>query len=83
MTEYKPAWEATWEGLAEVLAADKAQRKRAERTARAKSELREPPEPRSHTERMKAAQGVQLHSDDMRILAGERRRIAKHRGHDE
>lgn len=83
MTEYKKAWEATWEGFAEVLAADAAERKRAERMARAKGELREPPEPRSHAERMAAAQGVQLHGNDMRTAAGERRRIVKHRSDDE
>ena len=32
MTEYKPAWEATWEGFAEVLAADRDARLRKERT---------------------------------------------------
>ena len=82
MTEHKPAWEATWEGFAEVLAADAAERKRAERKARAQGELREPPTPRSHAERMAAATGVHLHGDDMRTAAGERRRIAEHRSND-
>lgn len=83
MTDYKPAWEATWEGFAEVLAADRAQRKRAERMARARGELREPPKPRSNAERMEAATGVRLHGDDMRTVAGERRRIAQHRSNDD
>jgi uncharacterized Rossmann fold enzyme len=80
MTEYKPAWEATWEGFAEVLAADRDARLRKERTDRAKTDLSDPPKARSHAERMAAAQGVHVHGDNMRILAGERRRIVKHRG---
>jgi uncharacterized Rossmann fold enzyme len=82
MTEYKPAWEATWEGFAKVLAADRDARLRKERTDRAKTDLTDPPKARSHAERMAAAQGVHVHGDNMRILAGERRRIVKHRGHE-
>jgi hypothetical protein len=83
MTEWKPAWEATWEGFAEVLAADRDARLRKERTDRAKTDLTDPPKARSHAERMAAARGVHVHGDDMRTPAGERRRIVKHRDGDE
>jgi hypothetical protein len=79
MTGYKPAWEATWEGFAEVLAADRDARLRKERTDRAKTELTDPPKARSHAERMAAARGVHVHGDDMRTPAADRRRIRKHR----
>jgi len=83
MTEYKPAWEATWEGFAEVLAADRDARLRKERTNRAKIELTDPPKARSHAERMQAARGVHVHGDDMRTASSDRRRIVKHRDGDE
>jgi len=79
MTEWKPSWEATWEGFAEVLAADRDARLRKERTDRAKTELSDPPKARSHAERMAAARGVHVHGDDMRTPAADRRRIRKHR----
>ena len=79
MTEYKPAWEATWEGFAEVLAADREARLRKERTDRAKTELNDPPKPRTHQERMQAARGVHVHGNDMQTPAADRRRIIKHR----
>lgn len=83
MTEYKPAWQATWHEFAEVLAADREARLRKERTDRAKTELTDPPKARSHTERMAAARGVHVHGDDMRTPAADRRRIIKHRDGDE
>jgi hypothetical protein len=83
MTEYKPAWEATWEGFAEVLAADRDARLRKERTDRAKTDLPDPPKARSHAERMQAARGVHVHGDDMRTASSDRRRIVKHRDGDE
>ena len=83
MTGYKPAWEATWEGFAEVLAADRDARLRKERTDRAKTELSDPPKARSHAERMQAARGVHVHGDDMRTASSDRRRIVKHRAGDE
>jgi hypothetical protein len=83
MTEYKPAWEATWEGFAEVLAADRDARLRKERTDRAKIDLTDPPKGRSHAERMAAARGVHVHGDDMRTASSDRRRIVKHRDGDE
>jgi hypothetical protein len=83
MTGYKPAWEATWEGFAEVLAADRDARLRKERTDRAKTELSDPPKARSHAERMAAARGVHVHGDDMRTASSDRRRIVKHRAGDE
>ena len=79
MSEYKPAWKATWQGFAEVLAADRDARLRKERTDRAKTELTNPPKARSHAERMAAARGVHVHGDDMRTPAADRRRIRKHR----
>ncbi len=79
MTEYKPAWEATWEGFAEVLAADREARLRKERTDRAKTDLTDPPKPRTHQERMDAARGMHVHGDNMRTPAADRRRIIKHR----
>ena len=83
MTDYKPAWQATWEGFAEVLAADRDARLRKERTDRAKTELSDPPKARSHAERMQAARGVHVHGDDMRTASSDRRRIVKHRAGDE
>jgi hypothetical protein len=83
MTGYKPAWEATWEGFAEVLAADRDARLRKERTDRAKTDLPDPPKPRSHAERMDAARGVHVHGNDMRTASSDRRRIVKHRDGDE
>ena len=83
MTEWKPAWEATWEGFAEVLAADREARLRKERTDRAKTDLTDPPKARSHAERMQAARGVHVHGDDMRTASSDRRRIVKHRDGDE
>ncbi len=83
MTEHKPASEATWQGFAEVLAADRDERLRKERSNRAKTEMTDPPKARSHAERMAAARGIHVTGDNMRILAGERRRIAKHRNDDE
>jgi hypothetical protein len=83
MTEYKPAWEATWEGFAEVLAADREARLRKERADRAKTQLTDPPKARSHAERMQAARGVHVHGDDMRTASSDRRRIIKHRDGDE
>ena len=83
MTEWKPAWEATWEGFAEVLAADRDARLRKERTERAKTDLTDPPKARSHAERMAAARGVHVHGDDMRTASSDRRRIVKHRDGDE
>jgi len=83
MTKYKPAWEATWEGFAEVLAADRDARLRKERTDRAKTELTNPPKARSHAERMAAARGVHVHGDNMQTPAADRRRIVKHRDGDE
>jgi hypothetical protein len=80
MTEWKPAWEATWEGFAEVLAADRDARLRKERTDRATTDLTDPPKARSHAERMAAARGVHVHGDDMRTASSDRRRIVKHRG---
>ena len=79
MTGYKPAWEATWEGFAEVLAADRDARLRKERTDRAKTDLTDPPKARSHAERMAAARGVHVHGDDMQTPAADRRRIVKYR----
>jgi hypothetical protein len=79
MTEYKPAWQATWEGFAEVLAADRDARLRKERTDRAKTELIDPPKARSHAERMAAARGMHVHGDNMQTPAADRRRIIKHR----
>ena len=83
MTGYKPAWEATWEGFAEVLAADRDARLRKERTDRAKTDLTDPPKARSHAERMDAARGVHVHGNDMRTASSDRRRIVKHRDGDE
>ena len=83
MTGYKPAWEATWEGFAEVLAADRDAWLRKERTDRAKTELTDPPKARSHAERMDAARGVHVHGNDMRTASSDRRRIVKHRDGDE
>ena len=83
MTEYKTAWEATWEGFAEVLAADRDARLRKERTDRAKTDLTDPPKARSHAERMDAARGVHVHGNDMRTASSDRRRIVKHRDGDE
>ena len=83
MTEWKPAWEATWEGFAEVLAADRDARLRKERTDRAKTDLSDPPKARSHAERMAAARGVHVYGDDMRTASSDRRRIVKHRDGDE
>ena len=83
MTGYKPAWEATWEGFAEVLAADEEAQLRKKRTDRAKTELTDPPKARSHAERMAAARGVHVHGDDMRTASSDRRRIVKHRDGDE
>jgi hypothetical protein len=83
MTEWKPAWEATWEGFAEVLAADRDARLRKQRTDRAKTDLTNPPKARSHAERMAAARGVHVHGDDMRTASSDRRRIVKHRAGDE
>jgi hypothetical protein len=83
MTEWKPAWEATWEGFAEVLAADRDARLRKERADRAKTQLTDPPKARSHAERMQAARGVHVHGDDMRTASSDRRRIVKHRDGDE
>ena len=83
MTDYKPAWQATWEGFAEVLAADREARLRKERADRAKTDLTDPPKPRTHQERMDAARGMHVHGDNIRILAGERRRIVKHRDSNE
>ena len=79
MTEYKPAWQATLEGLAEVLAADREARLRKERSDRAKTELTDPPKPRTHQERMDAARGMHVHGDNMQTPAADRRRICKHR----
>ena len=83
MTEWKPSWEATWEGFAEVLAADRDARLRKERTDRAKTDLTDPPKARSHAERMDAARGVHVHGNDMRTASSDRRRIVKHRDGDE
>lgn len=83
MTEYKPAWEATLEGFAEVLAADREARLRKERTDRAKTDLTDPPKARSHAERMAAARGMHVHGDNMQTPAADRRRIIKHRDGDE
>ena len=83
MTEWKPVWEATWEGFAEVLAADRDARLRKERTDRAKTELCDPPKARSHAERMAAARGWHVHGDNMRTASSDRRRIVKHRDGDE
>ena len=79
MTDYKPAWQATWEGFAEVLAADREQRQRAERMARARVELRDPPKARSNAERRKAAQGLHTHGQTLQTSRQERARIAEHR----
>ena len=79
MTEHKPAWEATWKGFAEVLAADRDARLRKERTDRAKTDLTNPPKARSHAERMNAARGMHVHGDNMQTPAADRRRIVKHR----
>ena len=79
MTEYKPAWEATWEGFAEVLAADREARLRKERTDRAKTDLTDPPKARSHAERMAAARGMHVHGENVQTSAADRRRIIKHR----
>lgn len=79
MTEHKPAWEATWEGFAEVLAADRDARLRKERSNRAQTQLTDPPSARSHAERMAAARGVHVYGDDIRTPAADRRRIVKHR----
>ncbi len=79
MTEYKPAWETTWEGLAEVLVADREARLRKKRTDRAKTDLTEPPKARTHQERMAAARGMHVHGDNMQTPAADRRRIIKHR----
>jgi len=83
MTEHKPAWEATWKGFAEVLAADRDKRLRQERTNRATTELTNPPKARSHAERMAAAQGVHVHGDNIRTDRSDRRRIIEHRDCDE
>ena len=79
MTEWKPAWEATWDWFTEVLAADEEAQLRKKRTDRAKTELTDPPKARSHAERMAAARGVHVHGDDMRTASSDRRRIVKHR----
>ena len=79
MTEHKPAWEATWKGFAEVLAADRDARLRKERTDRATSDLTDPPKARSYAERMNAARGMHVHGDNMQTPAADRRRIVKHR----
>jgi hypothetical protein len=50
---------------------------------RARIKLNDAPPARSHAERMAAARGVHVHGDNMRILAGERRRIVKHRDSNE
>ena len=55
----------------------------AERMKRARIKLNDAPPARSHAERMAAARGVHVHGDNMRILAGERRRIVKHRDSNE
>ena len=83
MTEHKPAWQATWEGFAEVLAADRDARLRKERSDRATSDLTDPPKARTHQERMAAAQGMHVHGDNMQTPAADRRRIIKHRDGDE
>jgi hypothetical protein len=82
-SNYQPAWQATWEGFAEVLAADRDARLRKERTGRATTDLTDPPKARSHAERMAAAQGVHVYGDDMRTASSERRRIVKNRAGDE
>ena len=79
MTDYKPAWQATWDGLAADLQADREARKRAERSARATSELSKPPKPRSHAERMAAAHGVHVYGDNLRTTARQQAAIARHR----
>jgi len=53
--------------------------KHAERMARARLELPDPPKPRSHAERMAAARGIHLHADSMRMSVADRRRIAAYR----
>jgi len=51
----------------------------AERMARARLELTDPPKPRTHAERMAAARGIHLHADSMRMSVADRRRIAAYR----
>ena len=51
----------------------------AERMARARLELSDPPKARTHAERMAAAQGIHLHADSMRMSVADRRRIAAYR----
>lgn len=68
MTDYKPARQV-----------DREARKRAERSARATSELSEPPKARSHAERMAAAQGVRVYGDNLRTTARQQAAIARHR----
>lgn len=51
----------------------------AERMARARIPLPDPPKPRSHAERMAAARGIHLHADSMRMTVADRRRIAAYR----
>ena len=79
MTEHKPAWQATWEGFAEVLAADREARLRKERADRAKTDLTDPPKARTHQERMDAARGMHVYGDNVQTPAADRRRIIKHR----
>ena len=51
----------------------------ADRMARARLELTDPPKPRTHAERMAAARGIHLHADSMRMSVADRRRIAAYR----
>ena len=53
--------------------------KHAERMARARLELSDPPKARTHAERMAAARGIHLHADSMRMSVADRRRIAAYR----
>ena len=68
MTNYKPVSQTNGET-----------RKRAERTARATSELSKPPKARSHAERMAAARGVHVYGDNLRTTARQQAAIARHR----
>ena len=51
----------------------------AERMARARIPLPDPPRARSHSERMAAARGIHLHADSMRMSVADRRRIVAYR----
>lgn len=54
-------------------------KKHAERMARARIALPDPPAARSHADRMADAQGVRLYGDNMQTRYADRRRIADHR----